>query len=143
MFPRHPSHPPITEPTIALSIVATSKQAAGSCSRRVNPSIESEALGGVTPAFCQNERIAEMSFSRARRMISGDIVSSLSITSRVRVRQSSANESLIDNSRGSVLLYEPLREYRKRRRLGCQSTKPIVQGECDTGSLLGGCLRAS
>jgi hypothetical protein len=50
--PLHPSQTPTMEPTIAPSIVATKRKAAGSRSKRVNPSIESLTLGGVTPAAC-------------------------------------------------------------------------------------------
>jgi hypothetical protein len=68
MFPRQPSHPPITEPTIWSSIVATSRSAAGSCSKRVNPSIESLTLGGVTAASCHSRSTAASSSSRTGRL---------------------------------------------------------------------------
>ena len=64
MFPRQPSHPPITEPTIWLSIVATRSKAPGSRIKRVSPSIESLILGGVTPAACHSRSTASSSSVR-------------------------------------------------------------------------------
>jgi hypothetical protein len=52
MLPRHPSHPPITEPIIWSSIVATRRAAAGSLIKRVNPSTESLTPGAITAATC-------------------------------------------------------------------------------------------
>src|SRR5208282_4489760 len=75
MLPRHPSHPPITEPTILSSIIATRSTPPGALVKRVNLSIESVTLGGVTSASCQSRSTAESSLSRAGRMIvSDDIV---------------------------------------------------------------------